>query len=104
MYILATKSNDKDSHVKYEDFTEFKSLSELKDYVVRTQAECMVDAALAGYDVEVDRLTSRHHIYKQVPMDEAEIQELEESLFNALPKQLTNLAVELSKRQLKVVA
>jgi hypothetical protein len=37
-------------------------------------------------------------------MDEADVKELEESIINALPKQIKDLARKLSKRHLKVVA
>lgn len=104
MYILATKSENHDSHGEYEGFLEFESLSELKKYLAGMQAESMTDAAMGGYSVELDELTSQHHIYKQVPMDEVDVKELEESIINALPKQLTDLAIRLSKRHLKVVA
>jgi hypothetical protein len=104
MYILAIKTKDKDRYVEYEHFDEFESLSELKAYLARLQAESMTDAAMGGFSVELDELTSQYHIYKQVPMDEADVKELEESIINALPKQIKDLARKLSKRDLKVVA
>ena len=104
MYILATKGRDKDSHAEYEGFDEFESLSELKAYLAGLQAGSITNAAMGGFSVELDELASQHHIYKQVPMDEADVKELEESIINALPKQLTDLAIRLSKRHLKVVA
>jgi hypothetical protein len=104
MYILATKPSAKDSYSEYEGFDEFESLSELKEYLADLQAESMTDAAMGGYSVELNELASQHHIYKQVPMDEADVKELEESIINALPKQIKDLARKLSKRHLKVVA
>jgi len=104
MYILATKARDHDSDTGYENFCEFESLSELKAYLAGLQAEFMIDAAMGGFSVELDELASQHHIYKQVPMDEADVKELEESIINALPKQIKDLAGKLSKRHLKVIA
>jgi len=95
MYILATKTKDKDRYVEYEHFEEFGSLSELKKHIAETGAELITDSAVSGEDLDLDELNSSFHIYKQMPLDEAEAQALKQSMFDSLPKQLKDFLSQL---------
>lgn len=99
MYILATKSYDKNMYVEYEHFEEFGSLSELKKHIAELGAELITDSAVSGEDLDLDELSSSFHIYKQMPLDEAETQAFKQSMFDSLPKQLKDFC-----NQLKAVA
>lgn len=94
MYILATKSYDRD-YPQYENFQEFGSLSELKKHLARIGAELMTDSAVCGEDLDLDEFSSSFHIYKQMPMDEATTQKLKQSMFDSLPKQLKDFFNQL---------
>lgn len=102
MYILAIKEKDTES-LHYEYIQEFECLSDLKDHVVELGLETMTSYTYSDCDFDLEEQLSGYDIYEQVRIDEAEVQKLQDRIFDNLPKQLKDLAKKMSKRHLKVV-
>lgn len=101
MYILAIRTQD--NGIEIEDFWEFDSLSKLKDEIARIGAEMMTSETYDGCDFDLDEHLSVYEIYKQVRIDENQMQKLQDRIFDNMPKQLKDLAKKISKRRLKAV-
>jgi hypothetical protein len=101
MYILAIRTQD--NGIEIEDFWEFDSLSKLKDEIARIGVEMMTSETHDGCDFDLDEHLSVYEIYKQVRIDENQMQKLQDRIFDNMPKQLKDLAKKISKRRLKAV-
>ena len=101
MYILAIRTQD--NGIEIEDFWEFDSLSKLKDEIARIGVEMMTSETYDGCDFDLDEHLSVYEIYKQVRIDENQMQKLQDRIFDNMPKQLKDLAKKISKRRLKAV-
>lgn len=99
MYILAIRTPDNG----IETYSEFDSLSKLKDEIVQIGVEMMTEATYSGCDFDLDEHLSVYEIYKQVRIDENQMQKLQDRIFDNMPKQLKDLAKKISKRRLKAV-
>lgn len=99
MYILAIRTPDNG----IETYSEFDSLSKLKDEIVQIGVEMMTEATYSGCDFDLDEHLSVYEIYKQVRIDENQMQKLQDRIFNNLSKHLKNLAKKISKGRLKAV-
>jgi hypothetical protein len=99
MYILAIRTPDNG----IETYSEFDSLSKLKDEIVQIGVEMMTEATYSGCDFDLDEHLSVWEIYDQVGIDENQMQKLQDRIFNNLSKHLKTLAKKISKRRLKAV-
>jgi hypothetical protein len=99
MYILAIRTPDNG----IETYSEFDSLSKLKDEIVQIGVEMMTEATYSGCDFDLDEHLSVWEIYDQVGIDENQMQKLQDRIFNNLSKHLKNLAKKISKGRLKAV-
>jgi hypothetical protein len=99
MYILAIRTPDNG----IETYSEFDSLSKLKDEIVQIGVEMMTEATYSGCDFDLDEHLSVWEIYDQVGIDENQMQKLQDRIFDNMPKQLKDLAKKISKRRLKAV-
>lgn len=99
MYILAIRTPDNG----IETYSEFDSLSKLKDEIARIGVEMMTSETHDGCDFDLDEHLSVYEIYKQVRIDENQMQKLQDRIFDNMPKQLKDLAKKISKRRLKAV-
>jgi hypothetical protein len=99
MYILAIRTPDNG----IETYSEFDSLSKLKDEIVQIGVEMMTEATYSGCDFDLDEHLSVWEIYDKVGIDENQMQKLQDRISNNLSKHLKNLAKKISKGRLKAV-